>query len=330
MLDQDSQLSTSPFAIPREDVASLHANQSFTVLRDYLARDTACVSLLTTSIQFMVYELTRLSFCADHTTCDDATKQTWILHRDLLHALVMPVLSLFQRAATLAAAALCTHKSAELELAFSGEARGAFLCLQCFVDEEEDWCRTRGCPACITTETLSTESHLRLTIAASLLSTSTAAATPTAHSALSLPPLPHILPALRAALASDPFWGPDTWPYLLSRAEQLVTGLQALMSECVDLESLVSSPVARQAPPPPHLQHQHRSFTTPTLHIVGDNESSGVRLRKSKLAKRQLRLKNDEMELMRRVALQCWARAKMPGLARELGEGRRSRSLTCP
>ena len=68
------------------------------------------------------------------------------MHRDLLHALVTPVLELFNRASALAEAALCTHKSEDLELAFAGEARGAFLCLQCFVDEEEDWCRTRGCP----------------------------------------------------------------------------------------------------------------------------------------------------------------------------------------
>lgn len=56
------------------------------------------------------------------------------------------MLELFNRASALAEAALCTHKSEDLELAFAGEARGAFLCLQCFVDEEEDWCRTRGCP----------------------------------------------------------------------------------------------------------------------------------------------------------------------------------------
>lgn len=70
----------------------------------------------------------------------------WVLQRDVLHALVMPVVQLFQHAAALAEAALCTSRSEDLELAFAGEARGAFLCLQCFVDEEEDWCRTRGCP----------------------------------------------------------------------------------------------------------------------------------------------------------------------------------------
>ncbi|KAJ8107326.1 hypothetical protein OPT61_g8943 [Boeremia exigua] len=124
MLGQESEV--SPFVIPQEDVEVLHASEGFCMLRNYLARDT--------------------SFCAQHDECDAQTKETWILQRDLLHALVMPVLELFKRASALAEAALCTHKSEDLELAFAGEARGAFLCLQCFVDEEEDWCRTRGCP----------------------------------------------------------------------------------------------------------------------------------------------------------------------------------------
>jgi hypothetical protein len=63
-------------------------------------------------------------------------------------------------------------------------------------------------------------------------------------------------------------------------------------------------------------------------------EHKGVKLRKSKLAKRQLRLKDDEVELMRRVALQCWAKANLPKEVRGeiLGTGKltRVRSLTSP
>jgi hypothetical protein len=58
----------------------------------------------------------------------------------------MPVVELFKRASTLAEAALCATNSHDLELAFAGDARMAFLWLQCFVHEEENWCRTRGCP----------------------------------------------------------------------------------------------------------------------------------------------------------------------------------------
>src|SRR5207248_107020 len=68
------------------------------------------------------------SFCSfHHTRCDGESQETWLLHRDLLHALVMPVVELFARASALAEAALCTHKSVDLELAFAGEARSAFL-----------------------------------------------------------------------------------------------------------------------------------------------------------------------------------------------------------
>lgn len=188
--------------------------------------------------------------------------------------------------------------------------------------------------------TLSTESHIRLTIAASLLSTapvSSPANTPLGEEAnkdnnpRALPPLPHILPALRSALASDPFWNDnaDMWPYLLSRATQLSAGIQALITECIDLESLVSSPVGGSS-------GQNRGLTYPGVPVASSTqvESKGVKLRKSKLAKRQLRLKDEEVELMRRVALQCWAKARVPKQIRNhiLGEGKvhRQRSLTCP
>lgn len=267
----------------------------------------------------------------------------------------MPVVTLFRRASALAEAALCTKRSDELELAFSGEARGAFLCLQCFFTEEDEWCRGIGCPgkfyrqimevnepntdtliACVVTSTLSTESHIRLTIAASLLSTASVASpgsTPESEQPpnnRTLPPLPHILPALRKALASDPFWNDnaDMWPYLLSRATQLSADVQALITECVDLESLVSSPGERPV--------QKRGITYPNMPFATSVqvEEKGVKLKKSKLAKRQLRLKDEEVELMRRVAMQCWAQARMPKHIRNeiLGDGKanRTRSLTCP
>lgn len=150
MLDQGSE-ELSPFVIPQEDVEVLNASEGFCMLRNYLARDTRCV--LTSPRPCLIFGwaatepmLTPASFCAQHNECDVQTKEAWILQRDLLHALVMPVLELFNRASALAEAALCSTRSEDLELAFAGEARGAFLCLQCFVDEEEDWCRTRGCP----------------------------------------------------------------------------------------------------------------------------------------------------------------------------------------
>ena len=194
---------------------------------------------------------------------------------------------------------------------------------------------TNIAPACITSATLSTESHLRLTIAASLLSTASVATSTSSQPLPSraLPPLPHILPALRDALSSDPFWGPSHWPYLLSRATQLSAGIQALIAECVNLEALVSSPVADR----PAFLSNNNHLTAPGLQYASaQSADKGAKLKKSKLAKRQLRLEREEIDLMRRVAMQCWARAKLPkGVRGEMlghssDDSRRRRSLTCP
>ncbi|XP_014562160.1 hypothetical protein COCVIDRAFT_84734 [Bipolaris victoriae FI3] len=307
----------SPFAISQEDVDALNSSKAFCALRRCLAGQA--------------------DFCASHSTCSPQAKQTWLLHRDILHALIMPIVTLFSRASTLASAALCTQRASDLELAFSGESRSAFIGLQCFITEEADWCHTHGCPACVVTETLSTDSHIRLTIAASLLSTATVA-TPTQEEPPSqdsqdrtLPPLPHILPALQHAVINDPFWeGSDIWSYILSRATQLSAGIQALIAECINLESLVSSPTTDRPA-------SKRGMTHPSVPFVASGQAApekGVKLRKSKLAKRQLRLRDEEVELMRRVAMQCWAKAKVPKNLRAdalaLGESKRSRSLTCP
>lgn len=305
----------SPLVIPHDDIEALHASQAFCALRTCLAADA--------------------DFCTTHAQCSLSAQQTWLLHRDILHALIMPVFALFSRASTLASAALCTQRASDLELAFAGEARSAFIGLQCFITEEQDWCRTRGCPACVVTATLSTDSHIRLTIAASLLSTANVA-TPTRQDppeddSRTLPPLPYILPALQHAVSSDPFWeGADVWSYILSRATQLSAGIQALIVECVNLESLVSSPTTER----PSLKRGVTLTNLPFAATSQSAESKGVKLRKSKLAKRQLRLRDEEVELMRRVAMQCWAQAQIPkqirGQVLGLGESKRTRSLTCP
>ena len=60
----------------------------------------------------------------------------------------MPIVALFKRASALAATTLRDPRPEDLELAFGGEARMAFLWLMCFLEDEEGgaWCETRGCP----------------------------------------------------------------------------------------------------------------------------------------------------------------------------------------
>lgn len=331
-MDSSARTTKSPFVILPEDLAAVCASPGFDILRNYLAANAAN------------------AFCDEHQQCDDEDRATWLLHRDLLHALVMPIVKLYNRASVLAKAALCTQKPEDLEIAFRGDARGAFLWLQCFLGDEEDWCCTRGCPACITSLVLSTESTIRMTTTAALLSGNP---TPvTSPSGASLPGMSFMLPVLRSAVEADPFWGSHYWAHHFSRSDQLRTGIEALISQCSELEVLVTSPTIGQ-PRSAVSATGARTVSSPLALRPGSNRMAGLgeedgddneqsptslRLQKSRLAKRQLRLQREEQELLQRLVWQCWSAVALPselrnairaGTKNSPGQKRR-RSLTCP
>jgi hypothetical protein len=194
-------------------------------------------------------------------------------------------------------------------------------------------------------ETLSTETHIRLVIAAILLSSTedasrislpaTRVIAETAQGApprrrlqaeSTLPPLPNILPALRSAMEKDAFWG-GYWEDFYDRATQLCTGIQALIPACDHLEAIVSSQVTG-------IPTTKRSVTVPGLlytnAVIG--EEKGAKLKKSKLAARQLRMKNEEMEILRYCALHHYAKVGVAGKMRHglLGRVERRRCVTGP
>lgn len=219
----------------------------------------------------------------------------------------MPVVELYREASALASAALCSQLPEELEVAFKGEARFAFLWLQCFVSEEEDWCHTRGCPACTTLQTLATELTIRGTIAAALLSskeesssTNTASTCDSDSDSPSLPDFTIILPALEQAMDNDTFWGPGNYPEILSRSKLLVSGIQELMSQCQVLEALVTS-----APPSPGGLGLRRGHTIDT--ISPRDSSTQIKLKRGRVAKRQAKLKDEQEAMIMRMTLQCWS-----------------------
>lgn len=72
--------------------------------------------------------------------------EAWLLQRDIIYALILPLLESYQHAAKLATSILGDRRIYDLELVFRGDARGAFAWLQAFMTEEKDWCEARGCP----------------------------------------------------------------------------------------------------------------------------------------------------------------------------------------
>jgi hypothetical protein len=233
---------------------------------------------------------------------------TWLLHRDILHAITTPVAELHKEASAIAAAALCSQVPEELEVAFKGEARFAFLWLQCFITEEDDWCHTRGCPACDTLQTLSTELTIRGTITAALLSarddevpdTPSSESESQADEQPTLPDFSIILGALEQAMAVDSFWGPGHYAPILTRSKRIVVGIQELMSQCQILESLVSS-----TPPSPGDMNLRRGHT---IYMLAPGESSKeIKLKKGAVARRQAKLKDEQGAMIMRMALQTWS-----------------------
>jgi hypothetical protein len=162
------------------------------------------------------------------------------------------------------------------------------------------------------TETLSTDSHIRFVIAAALLS--------------DIPALPQILPALRSAIDKDSLWA-GYWETFYDRATQFGSGIKALLAACEDLESLVS-PSTMNKP------GTKRSVTVPTLLYLSPvaTEGKGAKLKQSKLAARQLRMKTEEMEILRHCALHHWAKTGVAGKMRHelLGRAERRRCATGP
>ena len=86
------------------------------------------------------------SFCQSHQTKNVGKQQAWLLQRDITYALIFPLLDIYGQARETALAMTGGQPLEDLELVFSGEARGAFGWLQCFLAAESEWCAATGCP----------------------------------------------------------------------------------------------------------------------------------------------------------------------------------------
>ncbi|MCJ1485797.1 hypothetical protein MMC06_005972 [Schaereria dolodes] len=213
--EEDSR--TSPFTIRKEDLAKLDSSQGFQIVRKLLTTDRSA------------------AFCEHHSPSTEDIKQAWLLHRDITHAIIMPVLEIYRQASQLAESFLCPRSIFDLELAFRGEARGAFSWLQCLIVEEEDWCSTRGCPACIVNYVLQSEPTIRLVLAACRLSRSLRKP----KAGRNLPLFDFWRSSLRKVLDTDPFWGPTYSKDIEARAADLETGIQQLVRQCCELSEAV-------------------------------------------------------------------------------------------
>jgi hypothetical protein len=93
-----------------------------------------------------------------------------------------------------------------------------------------------------------------------------------------------ILGTVRAALSADSFWTPHYYPHFLARSQSLADGIRDLHIQMLEMEILLSSP--------PSSDSSHDSVVSYVEQR--DSPKSLIKIRPSKLAKRQMRLREEE------------------------------------
>ena len=277
--------------------------------------------------------------CSSHSSLSHSCQQTFILHRDILHSLLLPLLQICSDAALSAEQTLSrqpatrnsrslisTRSVVDLELAFRGAARGAFSWLQCFLTEERDWCSTKGCPACVVLKVLHSEPFIRIVVASCRLNThlrDMLQARDQDHklrnsaTGSALPEFGFWLSAVHQAVSEDDFWGLHFWEDIEARAQDLELGVKDLIRQCCDLCS-PSSPT-RQS-------YQRRAVTldSSTMNMAfAEQKQSQPPVKNGSLVKRQLRLQEEEQEWMRKIIEACWR-----ALVQEAAKKRRKVSMS--
>ncbi|KAI4190978.1 MAG: hypothetical protein L6R41_000428 [Letrouitia leprolyta] len=222
-----------PFAVSAKDVSKLQSCNAFQIIRDLLVSQE------------------HQGFCDQHCTDCREDKEAWLLQRDITYALIVPVLEIYRHAAKVARALLGSRHIFDLELIFRGEARGTFSWLQCFIMEEEDWCLTKGCPACVVSYALQAEPTIRMILLACRLSSSMRHQRNTSH----LPMFDFWSGVMQKALDEDPFWGPGLWKDFEARAAALEKGIEELVSQCIELAPLAASAAQADDSPPTSPKH---------------------------------------------------------------------------
>lgn len=317
----------SPFRISEDDLRMLEQNDRFKGVRTQL------------------FNQGTNGFCSCHSSLSHPNQQAFILHRDILHSLLRPLLQIRSQAALFAARSLSRQSRVgnawspvsprsvvDLELAFRGAGRGAFSWLQCFVTEERDWCSTKGCPTCVVLKVLHSEPFLRMVVAACRLSSDLKDIMQhnrqhdgirTFIIASVLPEFGFWLSAVHQAVSEDEFWGLHFWEDIEARAEGLELGVEDLIRQCCEISS---------SPSPTAQVHPRRIVTFGDMPCVRHQQPAEG----GTLIKRQPKSEEEGQEWMKRIIEACWLalvqedckRRKMGAFMRLRPGGMRTRSLT--
>ncbi|KAI5359603.1 hypothetical protein Slin15195_G072300 [Septoria linicola] len=271
---------TSPFLLKADDVDTLAHSDGFQILRLHL-RD------------HYSYEL-----CDRHIPADTEELERWVITRDVLHALLVPVVELFDRACGVASAITHATKLEDLEYAFTGQSRSAFVWLQCFLsaERERDWCYTRGCPACVVEHSLDSEFTIRLLYAACLLSD---VHYPFTIEGPTLPSFMFFLDSVQTAVEEDELFGEGFLELMQPKAAVTRDGIEELIHQCLELDVVLSQPSSPDATSP--------APSLPASPVVGPcGGTPGIKIKRSRMARKQMSLQREEAEWVEAMMQQVW------------------------
>lgn len=267
----------TPFLISVQDARLLDASEGFRILRKHLA------------------VAARNDFCRnhDHDTMAVEDRQAWTVMRDILHALLAPIVALQEHATRVARAFTRSDRPEDFEWAYHGKGRNAFIWLQSFLSSDLDWCLSNDCPACIVEQALDAEFPIRMILASCLLS---GIQDDTDLGRPMLPSFEFFGRSVRDAMEEDDLWGPEYFDMIEPKAYALKTGMQDLMKQCQSIELVMTPP------------------RTPEM-VEGDDTcgffgrspvSAGMPIQRSKFAKKQAKMAREEEQWLQQVVRNCW------------------------
>jgi hypothetical protein len=285
-----SSPNATPFLITVQDAILLEDSEGFGILRQHLASD--CCN----------------DFCKDHETNLVEDRQSWILMRDILHALLAPVVALHDHATKIGQKFTKATKPEDIEYAFRAKGRNAFVWLNSFLADDQDWCLSKDCPACVVQHALDAEFQIRLMISACMLSR---AKGPEPGDGPTLPSFDFFLRSLRDALDEDELWGPDYYDYVEPKAEDLNLGMQDLMRQCEKLELAMTPPGTPNdvsLPSFSYFSERRMSLMTPPKTVYPRRQTAvpGITIKRSKLAKVQMKMAQEEQQWIQTFVANAW------------------------
>lgn len=207
-------------------------------------------------------------------------------------------MELFDKACGVAAAATQATRLEDLEYAFTGQSRGAFVWLQCFLSSEKErkWCYTQGCPACVVGHSLDSEFSIRLLYAACLLSD---VHYPFTIEGPTLPSFIFFLDSLKNAIGEDDLFGDDFFELMQPKAVATRDGVEELIHQCLELDALLS-----QTGTPDPASPESSVPASPVVGPIGG--TPGIKIKRSKMARKQMKLKVEEEQWIQCMLQQCW------------------------